>query len=79
MLGEASASLPLYPRQIMTLETDRKARQAGLIIEKHRRGTVYTDPVTGASVYNGNRSRHSPRHERRIESFIRRRERGGMG
>jgi hypothetical protein len=63
----------------MTLETDRKARQADLTIKKHRRGTVYTDPVTGASVYNGNRSRHSPRHERRIESFIRRRERGGMG
>ena len=78
LLGEASASLPLYPQQPITTRTDRKARQAGLIIEKRRCGTVYTDPVTGSSVYNGNRSRHSPRHERRIESFIRRRERGGM-
>ena len=62
----------------MTQATDRKARQAGLTIKKHRCGTVYTDPVTGASVYNGNRSRKSPRYERCIESFIRRRERGGM-
>ena len=78
LLGEASASLPLYPQQPMTTRTGRKARQAGLIIKKHRRGTVYADPVTGASVYNGNRSRKSPRYERCIESFIRRRERGGM-
>jgi hypothetical protein len=78
LLGEASASLPLYPQQPMTTRTDRKARQAGLIIKKHRRGTVYADPVTGASVYNGNRSRKSPRYERCIESFIRRSERGGM-
>jgi hypothetical protein len=49
-----------------------------MTVEKRRRGTVYTDPVTGASVYDGNRSRKSPRHERRIESFLRRRERGGM-
>lgn len=62
----------------MTIQTDRKARQAGLIIKKHRRGTVYSDPMTGESVYNGNRSRKSPRYERCIESFIRRRERGGM-
>ena len=78
LLGEATTSLPLYPKQLMTRQTDRKARQAGLIIEKHRRGTAYADPVTGASVYDGNRSRKSPRHERRIESFIRRRDRGGM-
>ena len=78
LLGEAIASLPLYPQQPMTTQTDRKARQAGLIIKKHRRGTVYTDSMTGASVYNGNRSRKSPRYERCIESFIRRRERGGM-
>lgn len=63
----------------MTKASDRKARRAGLVIEKCRRGTVYSDPVTGESVYDGNRSRKSPRHERRIESFIRRRERGGVG
>lgn len=63
----------------MTKANDRKARRAGLVIEKCRRGTVYSDPVTGESVYDGNRSRKSPRHERRIESFIRRRERGGVG
>ena len=62
----------------MTKRTDREARQAGLIIEKRRRGTIFTDPVTGASVYNSNRSRHSTRHDRNIELFIRRRERGGM-
>lgn len=63
----------------MTKANDRKARRAGLIVEKRRRGTVYSDPVTGESVYDGNRSRKSPRHERRIESFIGRRERGGIG
>jgi hypothetical protein len=62
----------------MTKATDRLAHRAGMTVEKRRRGTVYTDPVTGASVYDGNRSRKSPRHERRIESFLRRRERGGM-
>ena len=77
-LGEAIASLPLYFQQPMTIHTDRKARQAGLIIKKHRRGTVYADPVTGESVYSGNRSRKSPRYERCVESFIRRHDRGGM-
>ncbi len=62
----------------MTRQTDRKARQAGLIIEKHRRGTVYADPLTGESVYNGNRTRKSPRYERCVQAFIRRHDRGGM-
>lgn len=62
----------------MTKRTDRLAHRNGLVTKKSRRGTVYTDPVTGESVYDGNRSRKSPRHERRIGSFIRRRERGGM-
>ena len=61
----------------MTKATDRQARRAGMTIKKCRRGTVYTDPMTGASVYDGNRSRKSPRHERRIDSFLRR-ERGGL-
>ncbi|MFN4867041.1 MAG: hypothetical protein ACK5GZ_12080 [Cyanobium sp.] len=60
-----------------TKANDRLAHRAGITIKKCRRGTVYTDPVTGASVYDGNRSRKSPRHERRIESFLRR-DRGGM-
>lgn len=46
--------------------------------EKCRRGTVYTNPITGKSVYSGNRSSKSFHKEREIESFIRRRERGGM-
>jgi len=57
---------------------DRKARKAGLIIEKHRRGTVYSDPITGESIYNGNRSRKSFRHERRLESFLRKAGRNGL-
>ena len=75
---EANASLSRFTSRDMTQATDRQAHRAGMTIKKCRRGTVYTDPVTGASVYDGNRSRKSPRHERRIESFIRRRERGGM-
>jgi hypothetical protein len=55
----------------MTKATDRKARQAGLNVEKCRRGTVYSDPITGKSFYNGNRSRKSFRHERRLEAFLR--------
>jgi hypothetical protein len=62
----------------MTKSTDRRAQRAGITVEKCRRGTVYTDPVTGDSVYNGNRSRKSPRHERLLELFFRRRERGGV-
>lgn len=63
----------------MCKKKDRLAHSAGYEIRKCRRGTVYSDPVTGESVYDGNRSRKSPRHERRIESFLRRRERGGVG
>jgi hypothetical protein len=55
----------------MTKATDRQARQAGLNVEKCRRGTVYSDPITGKSFYNGNRSRKSFRHERRLEAFMR--------
>ena len=55
----------------MTKATDRQARQAGLVVEKLRRGTVYSDPVTGKSFYNGNRSRKSFRHERRLGAFLR--------
>ena len=62
----------------MTKATDRRAHRAGITIKKCTCGTVYTDPVTGESLYNGNRNRKSPRYERCIESFIRRRERGGM-
>ena len=62
----------------MTQATDRRARRAGMIVKKRRRGTVYTDPVAGASVYTGNRSRKSFHGERKIEAFLRRRERNGM-
>jgi hypothetical protein len=55
----------------MTKATDRQARKAGLSVEKCRRGTVYSDPITGKSFYNGNRSRKSFRHERRLEAFLR--------
>lgn len=66
------------PPGVMTKATDRRAYRAGMTVKKCRRGTVYSDPVTGKSVYDGNRSRKSPGHERRIESFISRRERGGV-
>lgn len=62
----------------MSKANDRLARRAGLVTKKCRRGTVYTDPVTGKSVFDGNRSRKSPRHERRIGDFLRSRERCGM-
>jgi hypothetical protein len=62
----------------MTKSTDRRACRAGITVEKCRRGTVYIDPVTGDRMYNGNRSRKSPRHERLLELFFRRRERGGV-
>jgi hypothetical protein len=55
----------------MTKSQDRQARKAGLDVKKCRRGTVYSDPVTGQSIYNGNRSRKSFRHERRLGAFLR--------
>lgn len=63
----------------MKTSTDRRARRAGLNVRKCRRGTVYSDPVTGESLYDGNRSSKSYHKEREIESFLRRRERGGLG
>ena len=75
---EANASLSRFTSRDMTQATDRRARRAGMTIKKCRRGTVYTDPVTGESVYNGNRSRKSPRYERCVESFVRRHDRGGL-
>jgi hypothetical protein len=62
----------------MIQATDHRAHRAGLTIKKCRSGKVFTDPVTCESVYNGNRSRKSQCYERCIESFVRRRERGGM-
>jgi hypothetical protein len=62
----------------MTKLQDRQASQAGLTIKKCRRGTVYSDPVTEESIYNGNRSRRSFRHERRLESFLRKVGRNGL-
>lgn len=61
----------------MTQATDHRAHRDGQTIKKCCGGTVYTDSVPCESVYNGNRSRKSPRYERCIESFVRRRERGG--
>lgn len=78
-MARALSAFPFYLGTTMSHEKDRLARRAGYTIKKCRRGTVYSDPVTGESVYDGNRSRKSPRHERRIESFLRRRERCGMG
>ena len=63
----------------MTKATDRLARRAGLTVKKCRRGTVYGDPLTGESIYDGNRSRKSLRHEHRIGSFIRDRAERGLG
>jgi hypothetical protein len=34
--------------------------------------------VTGESIYNGNRSRKSFRHERRLESFLRKAGQNGL-
>lgn len=55
----------------MTKATDRRAHKLGLETKKRRRGTVYSDPITGKSFYDGNRSRKSFRHERRLEAFLR--------
>jgi len=77
-LVRTDAALPLYPQQTMTQATDRRARRAGLNVKKRRCGTVYADPVTGESVYTGNRRWKSFHRERKIESFLRRRERNGM-
>jgi|688.fasta_scaffold1710118_2 hypothetical protein len=56
----------------------RRAGRAGLIVKKCRRGSILIDPTTGASVYDGNRSTKSWHKEREIESFLRRKERGGI-
>ena len=77
--GEADTALPSLPENSMTKANDRKVHRAGLTAKKCRRGTVYTDPVTGESLYDGNRSSKSYHKEREIESFLRRRERGGVG
>lgn len=58
----------------MTKATDRRAHKLGLETKKRRRGTVYSDPITGKSIYVGNRSRKSFRHERQLEAFLRDRE-----
>jgi hypothetical protein len=55
----------------MTKAQDRKATKAGLNVKKCRRGVVYSDPITGKSFFNGNRSRKSFRHERRLGAFLR--------
>lgn len=55
----------------MTKSMDRQARQAGLAVKKCRRGTVYSNPVTGQSIYSGNRSRKTFRHQRRLDAFLR--------
>lgn len=68
---EVSLSAPFTTQTTMTKTQDRQARQAGLTVVKRRRGTVYSDPITGKSIYNGNRSRKSFRHERRLEAFLR--------
>jgi len=62
----------------MKTSTKRRALKAGVIVKKCRRGTVFTDPITGKSMYDGNRSRKSYHKEREIESFLRSRERGGV-
>lgn len=62
----------------MNKSLERRARRAGLAVQKCRRGTIVIDPVTGKSIYDGNRSTKSMRHERRIESFLRRAEQGGL-
>ncbi|MFM7311977.1 MAG: hypothetical protein ACKO0M_02225 [Cyanobium sp.] len=76
--ARAITALSLYYLKTMSKENDRLANRAGLVTKKCSCGTVYTDPVTGKSVYDGNRSRKSPRHERRIADFLRSRERLGM-
>ena len=50
---------------------DRQANRAGIISENRCRGTLYTDPMTGATFFDGRRSRHSFQHERRRERFLR--------
>jgi hypothetical protein len=62
----------------MTTSNLRRARRAGLTVRKCRRGTVYTDPLTGKSIYEGNRSKKSFRQERRIDGFLRNAEQLGL-
>jgi hypothetical protein len=62
----------------MTTSSLRRARRAGMTVKKCRRGTVYTDPLTGKSIYDGNRSKKSFRQERLIDNFLRNAERLGL-
>ena len=62
----------------MKRSTAQRARKAGLLSHRCRRGTIWSDPLTGKSVYDGNRSTKSPRSERELESLIRHREKGGL-
>ena len=52
-------------------EIRRKANKLGLTIKECKRGTIYIDPITGKSIYNGKGSQKSFRQERRMESFLR--------
>lgn len=63
-----------YQATVMTKSTDRRAYRAGLVIKKCRRGMIYIDPFTGKSVYTGNRSSKCWHHERRVSSFITKKE-----
>jgi hypothetical protein len=62
----------------MTTSSLRRAHRAGMTVKKCRRGTVYTDPLTGKSIYDGNRSKKSFRQERLIDNFLRNAERLGL-
>jgi hypothetical protein len=62
----------------MTTSSLRRARRAGMTVKKCRRGMVYTDPLTGKSIYDGNRSKKSFRQERLIDNFLRNAERLGL-
>jgi len=59
-------------------EIKRRALRAGLIIKQRCKGTVLEDPITGESIFFGNRSHHGPHSERQYRSFLRKREKGGL-
>lgn len=62
----------------MSKAIDRRARRAGLTIKKSRRGTVYANPLTGLSIFDGLRSTKSWHHDRRVDAFFRKVEKGGL-
>jgi len=69
---------PLSYLPAMTHSIDRRASRIGVTIKKCRKGTMYIDLISGRSIFDGNRSRKSVRHQRGIDSFFSHAEKGGL-